>query len=225
MIDLRPILQSLALSYPECWVYSVDGLLGASPETLVAVSGGIASSRVLAGSAPRGRDRDSDNIAAVELALSLKEFTEHELAVRTVTEAFRDFATQVTASEYPSALKLPNLWHLASDVSGTLREDVTPLDAVAALHPTGAVAGVPRADAQQIVSQLEPFDRGRYSGPVGWVGSTGDSEWAVTIRAAQVESDGAVTAWAGCGVVPGSEPGQELAETKLKLRPILDAFG
>lgn len=223
--DLRPVIQSLALTYPECWTFSVDGLIGASPETLVSVTGGVAYSRVLAGSAARGRDKDSDNDAAIALAASHKELDEHELAVRTVADAFRGFATEVTASDYPFALKLPNLWHLASEVGGRLRENVTPLDAVAALHPTGAVAGAPRSTAARVVEKLEPFDRGRYSGPVGWIGSTGDSEWAVAIRCAQMERDGGITAWAGCGIVPESEPGHELAETKLKLRPILDAFG
>ncbi len=223
--DLRPVIQSLALSYPECWTFSLDGLIGASPETLVAVSGGVAASRVLAGSTARGQDKDGDENAAIMLASSHKELDEHELAVQTVAEAFRSFATDVTASDFPFALKLPNLWHLASEVGGRLREDITPLDAVAALHPTGAVAGSPRQDAAETIEQLEPFDRGRYSGPVGWVGSTGDAEWAVAIRSAQVEPNGDVTAWAGCGIVPESLPGHELAETKLKLRPILDAFG
>lgn len=223
--DIRPVIQSLALSYPECWTYSIDGLIGASPETLVAVSGGVASSRVLAGSAARGNDKASDDDAAISLASSHKELDEHEFAVRTVADSFRDFATGVTASDFPFALKLPNLWHLASEVGGRLRDNITPLDAVAALHPTGAVAGVPRSAAAKAVDRLEPFDRGRYSGPVGWIGSTGDAEWAVALRCAQVERDGAITAWAGCGIVPGSEPGHELAETKLKLRPILDAFG
>lgn len=223
--DIRPVIQSLALSYPQCWSYSIDGLIGASPETLAAVSGGVASSRVLAGSAARGTDKASDTDAAIALASSHKDLDEHEHAVRTVFEAFAGFATDVTASDYPFALKLPNLWHLASDVGGRLRDDVTALDAVAALHPTGAVAGAPRNQASVIVDELEPFDRGRYSGPVGWVGSTGDAEWAVAIRCAQVSDNGDVTAWAGCGIVPESEPGHELAETKLKLRPILDAFG
>ena len=145
--DLRPIIRSLALTYPDCWTFAVDGLLGASPETLVAVTSGVASSRVLAGSAARGADREADDDAAITLASSHKELDEHELAVRTVAESFRDFATGVTASDYPFALKLPNLWHLASEVGGRLRENMTALDAVAALHPTGAVAGSPRRAA------------------------------------------------------------------------------
>lgn len=222
--DLRPIIRSLALTYPDCWTFAVDGLLGASPETLVAVTSGVASSRVLAGSAARGADREADDDAAITLASSHKELDEHELAVRTVAASFRDFATGVTASDYPFALKLPNLWHLASEVGGRLRENMTALDAVAALHPTGAVAGSPRRAAARILTEIEGFDRGRYAGPVGWIGSTGDSEWAVALRCAQVEVSGDVTAWAGCGIVPESIPGKELEETRLKLRPIKDAF-
>jgi len=124
----------------------------------------------------------------------------------------------------PFPLKLPNLWHLASDVSGPLAPGLGALDLVGALHPTAAVAGSPTGVALDLIAELEPFDRGRYAGPVGWVDGNGDGEWAVALRCAQVDG-GRVTAYAGAGIVAGSDPARELAETALKLRPIVEAFG
>jgi len=129
------------------------------------------------------------------------------------------------ASELPFTLKLPNLWHLASDVEGTLVDGSTALDLVGALHPTAAVAGTPTALALALIERLEPFDRGRYAGPVGWVGANGDGEWAVAVRSAQVAPNGDVTAYAGAGIVGDSVPERELVETRLKFRPVVEAFG
>ena len=93
------------------------------------------------------------------------------------------------------------------------------------MHPTAAVAGTPTQAALALIRELEPFDRGRYAGPVGWVGADGDGEWAIALRCAQVTPTGDVTAYAGCGIVLGSEPDRELAETRMKFRPIVEAFG
>jgi menaquinone-specific isochorismate synthase len=131
----------------------------------------------------------------------------------------------LTRSEIPFALKLPNLWHLASDVEGTLSDGSSSLDLIAALHPTAAVAGTPTLEALDLIHQLEPFDRGRYAGPIGWVDANGDGKWAVALRGAHVSSTGRVTAYAGAGIVSGSDGPHELAETKMKFRPIVEAFG
>jgi menaquinone-specific isochorismate synthase len=130
----------------------------------------------------------------------------------------------VTHSPEPFPLQLPNLWHLASDVSGDLLPSRSALDLAAALHPTAAVAGTPTDNALDLIAELEPFDRGRYAGPVGWVDAAGDGEWAIALRCALVEPSGAVTAWAGAGIVADSDPAAELAETELKFRPIRDAL-
>ncbi|MGL5826115.1 MAG: chorismate-binding protein, partial [Nocardioides sp.] len=131
----------------------------------------------------------------------------------------------------PFALDLPNLWHLASDITGTLTDGSSALDLIAALHPTAAVAGNPRQAALDLIARLEPFDRGRYAGPVGWVDGAGDGEWAIALRCAALSQsqDSAsaelrVTAYAGAGIVTDSDPQHELAETELKFRPIIDAF-
>lgn len=222
--DLRLVLAELALGYPDCWTFAVDGLIGSSPETLVRADHGTVSARVLAGSTARGVDALSDQEAAVGLATSTKDLDEHEYALQSLLSSLRPHSRNVTTSEVPFTLKLPNLWHLASDVEGTLSDGSTSLDLIAALHPTAAVAGTPTAAALGLIRELEPFDRGRYAGPVGWVGADGDGEWAVALRCAEVKPDGTITAYAGAGIVTESDPDMELAETKMKFRPVVEAF-
>ena len=124
-------------------------------------------------------------------------------------------------------LKLPNVWHLATDIEATLGESESSLDLVAVLHPTAAVAGTPTAAALQVIRDIEPFDRHRYAGPVGWIDAAGDGEWAIALRCAQFEPADdhiAVTAHAGAGIVAGSDPEKEMLETRVKFRPIIDAI-
>jgi menaquinone-specific isochorismate synthase len=222
--DIRPVLAKLAEKYPSCWVYSVDGTFGASPELLVRVAHGQVSARVLAGTAGRGTDPAVDQAIAAALAGSSKNLAEHTFAVDSLVQALEPFCEQVDADSEPFSLALPNVWHLASDVHGVLKQDSSVLDVAEALHPTAAVAGTPRAAAQQLIEQLEPFDRGRYAGPVGWIGADGDGEWAIALRGGQLGSD-QITAYAGCGIVAESEPSAELAETDLKFQPIIGALG
>ncbi len=221
--DPRHALGTLAGHYPDTWTYSVDGMMGSSPETLVSVSAGTARARVLAGSAARGEDPESDARQATALATSTKDLDEHGYAVRSVLAALRPFSPAAATSELPFTLKLPNLWHLASDVEGALAAGVGSLDLVAALHPTAAVAGTPRERALALIAELEPVDRGRYAGPVGWIDASGDGEWAIALRGAQLAGR-RITAFAGAGIVADSVPERELAETALKFRPILEAF-
>lgn len=222
--DLVKPLRVLADTYPDTFVFAIDQLLGASPETLVGTAGGIVTARVLAGTVGRGADGMSDTTAAATLAASRKDVAEHEFALASVLAALGPLTSRLRSSAHPFALKLPNLWHLASDVSGALESGSSALDLVAALHPTAAVAGDPCDQALAAIADLEPFDRGRYAGPVGWVDANGDGEWAVALRCAQVAGD-TVTAYAGAGIVAGSHPDRELAETTLKFRPIVEAFG
>ena len=221
--DIRSVLQKLAHQYPTCWVYSVDGMFGASPELLVRVSHAQVSARVLAGTAGRGTDPGVDQAIAVALAASSKNTSEHAFAVDSLVKSLEPFCTHVDADPTPFSLALPNVWHLASDVHGVLREDASVLDVAAALHPTAAVAGTPTDVAQNLIAQLEGSDRGRYAGPVGWIGADGDGEWAIGLRGAQI-TDSTIRAFAGCGIVAESEPEAELAETELKFRPIREAL-
>ncbi|MEY4102128.1 MAG: hypothetical protein RIR88_262 [Actinomycetota bacterium] len=221
--NLAPSLRHLVESYPDCWTFAVDGLFGSSPETLVSVHDHRVSARVLAGTARRGSDSASDLANAAALASSPKDLDEHGFATRSVIDSLEPFTTELTASDDPFTLKLPNLWHLATDISAKLTGGSTSLDLVSALHPTAAVAGTPMAVAVEVIDELEPFDRGRYAGPVGWIGADGDGEWAIALRCAQVVGD-RVTAYAGGGIVAESIPEMELAETQMKFRPIVDAL-
>ncbi|MFC6356661.1 isochorismate synthase [Luethyella okanaganae] len=222
--DLRRVVRDLALGYPDCWTYAVDGLVGSSPETLIRAHRGELNARVLAGTISRGPDAASDQAAAVALATSEKDKDEHEFAVQSVLAALRPHASHLATSEVPFTLKLPNLWHLATDIEGSLSDGSTSLDLVAAMHPTAAVAGTPTDAALTLIEELEPFDRGRYAGPVGWVGADGDGEWAIALRCAQVARNGDIRAYAGCGIVAESVPEHELAESRMKFRPIVEAF-
>ena len=223
--DLRRAITKLALGYPDCWTYAVDGLIGSSPETLIRADHGSVNARVLAGTISRGADAEEDREAALALATSSKDGDEHEFAVQSVLKSLRPHTSALATSEIPFTVKLPNLWHLATDLEGTLSDGSTSLDLIAALHPTAAVAGTPTDAALALIRELEPFDRGRYAGPVGWVGADGDGEWAIALRCAQVVPAGGITAYAGCGIVLDSDPDRELAETKMKFRPIVEAFG
>lgn len=221
--DIRTALHRFATKYPTCWTYSVDGLFGASPELLVRVSHKQVSARVLAGTAGRGTDPGVDFAISNALAASSKNISEHRFAVKSLVDELEKFCSQVDADSEPFSLQLPNLWHLASDVHAVLKDDASVLDLAAVLHPTAAVAGTPTVDAQKLIAELEPFDRGRYAGPVGWIGADGDGEWAIALRGALLQ-DNQITAYAGCGIVAESEPVAELEETELKFKPIREAL-
>lgn len=226
--DLRRLVRALASAYPDTWTFAVDGAIGASPETLVTVSGGTVTARVLAGTAARGADADADTAASVALATSAKDLDEHRYAVQSVLTALRAHTTALVAEPEPFMLKLPNVWHLATDVEGTLSGHASALDLVEVLHPTAAVAGTPTQAALEVIRRVEPFDRGRYAGPVGWIDADGDGEWAIALRCAQFdvhgEGDIALIAHAGAGIVAGSDPETEMLETRVKFRPIVDAL-
>ncbi len=225
--DLRRLVRALSTGYPDTWAFAVDGLIGASPETLVTVQDGTVTARVLAGTIGRGADADADTAASAHLASSTKDLDEHQYAVQSVLASLRPHTRALAASEQPFLLKLPNLFHLATDVEGELADGDSSLDLIGALHPTAAVAGTPTPAAIAAIRELEPFDRGRYAGPVGWVDAAGNGEWAIALRCAQFAIGAepvAVTAYAGAGIVAGSDPESELLETRVKFRPLVDAL-
>ncbi|MGP6205348.1 isochorismate synthase [Microbacterium sp. F2] len=233
--DLRRLVRALATSYPDTWTFAVDGLIGASPETLITVDRGAVTARVLAGTTARGADAAEDAAAAHALEASRKDLDEHRFAVTSVVEALAPLTRDLVAPDEPHLLELPNLWHLATDISGRLSNGASALDLVRVLHPTAAVAGTPTDAALAVIRRLEPFDRGRYAGPVGWIDARGDGEWAIALRCAQIgvqaQHDAAadsdtipVVAHAGAGIVAASDPETELLETRVKFRPIVDAL-
>ena len=226
--DLRVPLQRLAERYDDCWTFAVDGVIGASPETLIRQTDGAISARVLAGTRARRPEPAADARARDELLTSTKEQHEHAFAVQSVVTALAPHVAELHTSEEPFALQLPNVWHLATDLGATPGAGGTSLELTAALHPTAAVAGTPTSRAVASIAEIEPFDRGRYAGAVGWIDADGDGEWVIALRCAQVGPAGngtrEVTATAGGGIVAGSDPDREFGETVSKFTPIAEAF-
>jgi menaquinone-specific isochorismate synthase len=225
-IDSRWLLSRLADRYPGCWTFSVDGLVGATPELLVRREKGLVTSRVLAGTIRRSGDDARDLALAARLARSSKDLEEHEYAVRSVADALAPHCTSTNVPESPFVLHLANVMHLATDVTGVLADGSSSLQLAAALHPSAAVCGTPTASAAALIDELEGMDRDRYAGPVGWMDAEGDGEWAIALRCARLDAADPRRArlFAGCGIVAGSDPQAELSESDAKLVPMRDAL-
>lgn len=224
-LDVRAPLGRLARDYPGCWTFHVDGFFGATPEMLVRLERGLVTSRVLAGTIRRTGDDDHDLSLAASLARSSKDLEEHEYAVRSVVDALTPHCSSTNVPESPYVLHLPNVMHLATDVTAVIRDETTALTLAAALHPSAAVGGTPTEAAVRLIAEIEGLDRGRYAGPVGWIGASGDGEWGIGLRSAQVcETGRTVRLFAGCGIVADSVPADELAESRAKLIPVVDAL-
>lgn len=226
-LDLRYLLHRLIDDYPMTWAYLVDGMVGATPELLLRRQGGLVTSRVLAGTVWREGDAVDQLQLAAELARSSKDISEHEFAVASVAEALAPYCQAMNVPEAPSVLRLPNVMHLATDITGSVCPDTGALALAAALHPSAAVCGTPTHLALDIISGLESLDRGRYAGPVGWTDMGGDGEWAIALRGGVVRPDtnNEIQLFAGAGIVADSDPAVELAETGAKLVPMLQALG
>ncbi len=224
-IDVRWPLRRLATDYPTCWTFHVDGMFGATPELLVRRERGLVTSRVLAGTIRRTGDDARDLSLAARLARSSKDLEEHEYAVRSVAEALELHCSGMNVPEAPFVLHLPNVMHLATDVAGVVHDaaTVSSLQLAEALHPSAAVGGTPTAVATALIAEIEQMDRGRYAGPVGWMDASGDGEWGIALRSAQVEGT-TVRLFAGCGIVADSDPEAELAEAQAKFVPVRDAL-
>jgi menaquinone-specific isochorismate synthase len=225
-IDPRWLLQRLAERYDTTWVFAVDGVVGATPELLVRLEKGLVTSRVLAGTIRRTGDDEHDLALAASLARSSKDLEEHEYAVRSVAEALAPHCSSMYVPESPFVLHLSNVMHLATDVAGVLTDHSTSLALAASLHPSAAVCGTPKDLADTAIRELEQMDRGRYAGPVGWMDASGDGEWGIALRCGAFDGADAsqMRLFAGCGVVAGSDPASELAESDAKFVPMRDAL-
>ena len=225
-IDPRALLNKLAEEYPTTWKFSVSGLIGATPELLLRLSRGMITSRVLAGTISKTGDDAKDLALAASLARSSKDLAEHEYAVRSVADAIEPFCSSTNVPESPFVLHLANVMHLATDVTGALVETLSHVDAftiLEQLHPSAAVCGTPRPQAAQLISEIEGMSRGRYAGPVGWIDAAGDGELGIALRCGQINGD-SIRIFAGCGIVDGSDPEIELAETYAKFAPMRSAL-
>src|SRR5699024_3418791 len=206
------MLARLARAYPSTWVYHLEDVVGASPEMLAQTEDGRVYSRVLAGSRPVADDGELDEVDRRAFRTDAKERSEHAFAVDSVIERLEGVAEELEVSPEPFVLRLPGLEHLASDVSARLREGTTSLDVASRLHPSAAVSGTPREDADEIIADLEPHDRGGYASPVGWMDGSGDGQWAIALRMAHVVDERTVVLQAGGGLVAASDPVSEHAE-------------
>jgi menaquinone-specific isochorismate synthase len=225
-LDVRRLLDRLATRYPGCWTFTVDGLVGATPEMLVRREKGLVTSRVLAGTIRRSGDDAGDLALAARLARSGKDLEEHEYAVRSVAQALAPHCATTSVPEAPFVLHLANVMHLATDVTGVLADGSTSLELAAALHPSAAVCGTPTKAAAALIDELEGMDRDRYAGPVGWMDAQGDGEWGIALRCARLDPADPRRArlFAGCGIVAGSDPAAELGESDAKLMPMREAL-
>lgn len=221
-IDPAALLTRLAAEYPDCWAFTVAGLVGATPEMLVRREGDEVSSRVLAGTIRSGWDSLEAGRLAAELLGSDKNLSEHELAVASVAAALAAYCTDLSVPDEPSILQLANVQHLATDVSGLLATETPVLALAASLHPTAAVCGTPTERAHALIRSLEPTDRDRYAGPVGWMDAHGDGEFGIALRCGQIDpvDPRRIRLFAGCGIVAASQPAAEVVESEVKLQPM-----
>jgi len=227
-IDIRNLIQRLEIEYPSTWLFLVDGLIGATPELLVRLNKSLVTSRVLAGTIRKSGNEDRDLALAASLAKSSKDLEEHEYAVKSVADALAPFCSSTNVPESPFVLHLSNVMHLATDVTGVLNDSAKQADIftlVEKLHPSAAVCGTPTEVAKKLIASLEEMNRGRYSGPVGWIDAHGDGEIAIALRCGQLSADHkSIRIFAGCGIVAGSDPANEYAESQAKLMPMRTAL-
>ncbi|MGD0809352.1 MAG: isochorismate synthase [Acidimicrobiales bacterium] len=224
---LPETLARLASLYPSCTVFHVEGFIGASPEVLVRRIGAQILSHPLAGTVARSGDPATDEALLAALMGSRKDRHEHQLVVDAIAAKLQPFCASLDVPKAPTVMPLRNVSHLGTEIRGALaRSDAplpTSLELAALLQPTPAVGGLPVDAALRWQRDNEGFDRGCYAGPVGWVDSRGDGEWALGLRSATVSGRRAVL-YAGNGIVAGSDPDAELAETQLKLQALLAAL-
>ncbi|WP_328697741.1 MULTISPECIES: isochorismate synthase DhbC [unclassified Streptomyces] len=229
-LDLPAMLQRLARRDPVGYTFALPTgkdrtLIGASPELLVSRHGQQVVANPLAGSTPRSSDLAEDVRRAATLLESVKDLHEHAVVVDAVHQALAPHCAELTVPARPTLIRTATMWHLSTTVTGTLSSpDTSALSLACALHPTPAVCGTPTATARQVIAETEPFDRGFFTGVVGWGDTGGDGEWVVTIRCAEAE-ERTLRLYAGAGIVAASEPEAETAETAAKFRTFLSAVG
>ena len=222
VIDSRYLLTKLINAYPECWSFSVDGLVGATPELLIRRTGNLVLSRVLAGTIRRD-ETTSDSDLTTTLLESGKDLEEHEFAVSSVATSLALHCTDMQVPTKPRVLRLSNVAHLATDISGTLVDAAPALVLAGSLHPSAAICGTPTDRAKSLIQELEQMNRNRYTGPVGWINSKGDGELGIALRCAEI-SENKARLFAGCGIVSESTPADELAESNAKFLAMREAL-
>lgn len=227
-INASSILQSLQEQQRESYTFAIESnhrcFLGATPERLVKILDEEVLSTCLAGSAPRGKDVEHDEKLGAELLNDEKNRFEHQLVVNMIQAALAPYCDGLRVPKEPILMKTPAIQHLYTPVIGTAKETHSIFKMVEQLHPTPALGGVPTMEALSIIRENEGMDRGFYGAPIGWTDYRGNGEFIVGIRSGLINEQRA-TLFAGCGLVSESKPEDELIETRIKFRPMLQALG
>ena len=227
-ISVRAVINQLAKKQEPKWIYASAGLVGATPELLIRKSKHSVTSRVLAGTMSRADNDKRDLNLANLLSRSSKDLKEHEYAVQSVAGSLTPLCSSINIPKSPFVLHLSNVIHLATDVTAVLSDNSSPadiFDLVSRLHPSAAVCGTPTEVAQRTIDEIEGISRGRYAGPIGWIDANGDGELGIALRCGQISSDAkSIRIYAGCGIVAGSDPEREYAESQAKLLPMRSAL-
>jgi salicylate biosynthesis isochorismate synthase/menaquinone-specific isochorismate synthase len=222
--DPAALFGALREQFPACFCFCVGtpeaAFIGASPELLVRRSGASVSTVALAGSTRRSSDPAVDDHLGEQLLRSDKDRREQRIVCERIVRALRPHAVWVEAAAEPEIVKVANIQHLATPVIAQLADPRSAIELAGMLHPTPAVGGEPWSEAARTIADLEDLDRGWYAGPVGWMDATEDGEFCVALRSALLR-DREAHLFAGVGVVAGSDPAAELAETEVKLQALL----
>lgn len=225
--DLYEKLESLAKDYPRCYVFAYRKnnsiFFGASPEKLAKIKDGWVEADALAGSTQRGKTQREDDQLAIELLSSKKNLSEQNAVVEFITNSFSGFAEEILYEEKPIIRKLSNIQHLWTPIKAKLKPGHTIFSILKDIHPTPAICGVPWSGALDFIKTTEVYNRGLYAGIVGWFNFDEQGEFAVSIRSGLLKNN-KLYAFAGCGIVKGSDPEAEFEEAELKLKPILSLF-
>jgi menaquinone-specific isochorismate synthase len=222
------VLNGLRQRFPDCYAFSLangrgQSFIGASPERLVRVSKGVLETEALAGSIRRGAGASEDAALAGTLLRSEKDRREHQHVLAAITARLEHLGLVPEYAAEPGLRRLANVQHLHTPIRAALPENVRLLAVLAALHPTPAVGGAPLAAAVAAIRGLENFPRGLYAGAIGWSNARGGGEFFVGLRSALVDG-GTARVYAGAGIVAGSTPEKEFAETELKFKAMLEAL-
>jgi salicylate biosynthesis isochorismate synthase/menaquinone-specific isochorismate synthase len=222
--DPGAVFGALREHFPSCFCFCCGtpeaAFLGASPELLIRRSGAGASTVALAGSTRRSSDPSVDDHLGEQLLRSDKNRREHRIVAEEIVRRLRPHAVWVEAGDEPEVIRVVNIQHLATPVIAQLAEPLSAISLAGLLHPTPAVGGEPGPVASEAIRELEGMDRGWYAGPVGWMDATEDGEFCVALRSALLR-DREAHLYAGGGIVAGSDPAAELAETEVKLQALL----
>jgi menaquinone-specific isochorismate synthase len=222
------VLNGLRQRFTDCHAFSLangrgQSFIGASPERLLRVRGGGILTEAQAGSIRRGASASEDAALAGALLRDEKELREHRLVSGSIAASLASLGIDPELPARPAVRRLANVQHLLTPIQGRLPPGVRLLDVLARLHPTPAVGGTPREAALAAIAERESFPRGLYAGGTGWIDSRGDGEFFVALRSALIDG-GRARLYAGAGIVAGSDPDREFAETEIKFRAMQEAL-